>query len=253
MGREQRSRRKLPHGALCYLCGQPITDGEKWNRDHVPPERIFGKRVRREHSVDLQWLYTHQSCNSAYKDDEEYFVVSLVGHHHTPTAKAVWEDIKRGAANGHGRGLIKAIIGQFGKVTTADGSMVFQLDADRAHRAVWKIVRGLYTLETSRFLPDNTLRSNKFVPQSEAEKRLTEHPWFWNVRDTESIGKHPGVFDYKWLCWPDGEARINMLAMLLWDNLILLCLFHDPACRCEKCLAKVPGAAASASMVNHAG
>src|SRR5713101_2832515 len=48
MGREQRSRRKLPAGTFCYLCGKPITEDQEWNRDHVPPQRLFAKSVRRQ-------------------------------------------------------------------------------------------------------------------------------------------------------------------------------------------------------------
>jgi hypothetical protein len=115
MGREQRSRRYLRSDSSCYLCGLPIGRDQPWNRDHVPPERVFGKEVRQHHSVDLKWLPTHSACNSAYRADEEYFVVALAGHHRqTATGLAVWNDIARGAPAGHGLGLLKTIVGQFG-------------------------------------------------------------------------------------------------------------------------------------------
>jgi hypothetical protein len=241
MGREQRSRRHLSPDTLCYLCGQPIAPDESWNRDHVPPERIFGKRVRREHAVDLKWLPTHTARNSAYKADEEYFVVALVGHHHTPTARAVWDDVARGAGAGHSQGLIRAIIGQFGKVVLPDGTMVYGLDTARANRVAWKIVRGLYTLQSGRTLPESQLRTIEIVPQSEAAKRLPNHPWFAAVRDTEPLGHHGAVFDYKWLCFKFGESRGNAVAFLLWDGLIVLVLFHDPACQCDLCVSAASG------------
>jgi hypothetical protein len=235
MGREQRSRRYLLPGAICYLCGQPITPDQRWDRDHIPPKRVFGDSIKKRHAVDLEWLPSHVACNSAYKLDEEYFVVSLVGHHHTPTARSVWEDVRRGAAHGHSLGLIKTIAGQFGKVVLPDGSVLFGLDTSRSHRVAWKIVRGLYTLLSGRFLPDNQLRLIQIVPESEAERRLTGHDVFAAVRDTPSLGKHGAVFDYKWLCVKDGDFRDNLVAMLFWNGLIVFTLFHDPACRCADC------------------
>jgi hypothetical protein len=244
MGREQRSRRNLPNDTFCYLCGEPIVDGEEWNRDHVPPQRLFAKSVRRQYSPQLDWLPTHVACNSAFASDEEYLVTALVGQHGTAWAKAVFEDIKRGVAKRSGVGLIKTILGQFGKVTTADGARLFALDTNRANRAIWKIVRGLYTLDTGRFLPDLSYLSIEIVPRSEAEAKLPSHPWFELVRNTEGLGRHQAVFDYKWVgrYVEDGhvsvfESRGNFMALLFWDALIVLCIFHDPACRCDRCRA----------------
>jgi hypothetical protein len=236
MGREQRSRRYLPPDAICYLCGLPIAPDQPWNRDHVPPERVFGKRVRQEHAVDLKWLPTHAVCNTAFKDDEEYFVVSLAGHHQqTATGRAVWDDIRRGAAAGHGLGLLKTIIGQFGKVQLSDGSRTFALDRDRSHRVAWKIARGLYTLESGRTLPESQSHNVDIVPQSEGPRRLPNHSVFPFVRDTASLGRYEAVFDYKWICVPVGDARCHAIGFLLWDSLVVLVLFHDPTCRCDEC------------------
>jgi hypothetical protein len=224
------------------LCGNPIAESEEWNRDHVPPQRLFAKSVRKQYSPQLDWLPTHIACNSAYASDEDYFVTALVGQHGTQWAKAVFEDIRRGVTKGQGIGLIKMILGQFGKVRTADGAMLFSLDANRANRAIWKIVRGLYTLETDRFLPDLSFLNIEIVPRSEADRRLPGHPWFELVRNTEGLGRHQAVFDYKWLgrYVQDGhvdvfECRGNFMALLFWDALIVLCMFHDPACRCHRC------------------
>jgi hypothetical protein len=242
MVRDPRSRRKLPSGAFCYLCGNPIAEGQEWNRDHVPPQRIFAKSIRQQYSPQLEWLPTHRECNTAHASDEDYFVTALAGHHRTAWARAVFEDIGRGVSKGKGIGRLKTILGQFGKITTADGSRLFELDTNRANRAIWKIVRGLYTLETDKYLPEDSFRRIEIVPRSEAEQVLPGHLWFRFVRDTEGMGRHKAMFDYKWLCRfvDDGhvdvmESRGNLIAMLLWDNLTLLCLFHDPACRCHRC------------------
>lgn len=236
MGREQRSRRKLPPGTVCYLCLKPIEDDQDWNRDHVPPQRIFGSRLRQQFSLELKWLPTHAACNSAAKPDEEYFVVALVGHHLTPTGQAVWEDIARGVRKGHDVGLVKKIIGQFGKVSTPDGAITFALDGDRARRTAWKIIRGLYALDTAAPLPEAHPHLIEIVPQSEAEKRLKDHAWFPVVRDTEPLGRHGAVFDYKWIGVSMPGFRAHAIAMLFWDSMVVLSLFHDPSCPCDDCL-----------------
>jgi hypothetical protein len=225
-----------------------IAEGEDWNRDHVPPQRLFAKSVRKQRAVQLDWLPTHNACNSAYASDEDYFVTALVGQHGTEWAKAVFADIRRGVARGQGVGLIKTILGQFGKVTTSDGTMLFALDANRANRAIWKIVRGLYTLETGRFVADLSYLNIEIVPRSEADETLPGHLWFESVRNTEGLGRHKAIFDYKWLgrYVDDGhvnvfESRGNFMALLFWDALIVLCMFHDTACRCHRCIADESG------------
>ncbi len=238
MGRQQRSRRYLPPDAICYLCGLEIRPDQPWNRDHVPPERVFGKTVKQKYSPNLTWLPTHVTCNSDYKADEEYFVTALVGHHRTATGSAVWADVARGAAAGHSQRLIKAISGQFGQVATTDGAIMFALDAVRACRVVWKLVRGLYTLETERVLPESQPHHIEIVTQSEAPKYLPSHAWFPIVRDTAPLGQYGAVFDYKWICvrlTDDGRARGHAVAMLLWDALVMLAMFHDAACACDAC------------------
>src|SRR5688500_10251791 len=98
MGWAQRSRRHLPEGTRCYLCGEVITREQNWNRDHVPPKRVFGSAIRNEFQPNLAWLPTHVECNSSYREDEEYFVASFAGHVSTPTARAVMQDLGEAAA-----------------------------------------------------------------------------------------------------------------------------------------------------------
>jgi hypothetical protein len=100
-----------------------IVDFE-WDRDHVPPERIFAKSIRVEYSPQLEWNYAHKRCNRAYRRDEEYFVVSFAGHVSSPTAEAVMANIRRGVAQGHGVGLVRDVISRFGSVQGPRGEIV---------------------------------------------------------------------------------------------------------------------------------
>jgi hypothetical protein len=61
---------------LCYLCGKPLA--RPINRDHVPPDQLLPKSLRRVHRVRLNTLRVHEACNTAYKLDEECFVQVLV-------------------------------------------------------------------------------------------------------------------------------------------------------------------------------
>lgn len=50
------------HFCYCYLCGEPITPGQKWNLDHVHPRSKGGK-------TDPSNLRpTHYDCNQAKAD-----------------------------------------------------------------------------------------------------------------------------------------------------------------------------------------
>lgn len=235
IGREQRSRQHIEPGTLCYLCGQVIELDQDWNRDHVPPARIFASDVRSQFSTNLAWLPTHVACNSSYRRDEEYFIASFVGHVHTPTADAVMKDLAGASAKGHGVGLIKAIINRFGKVVGPGGEVLFSFDKSRADRCVWKIVRGLYYLELNKVLPEETLGEIHLASPQNTAGDLAKITWFPAVRDTAPMGKYGAVFDYKWLCWKDRELRGHVFALLFWDGLVAALLFHDPACHCDTC------------------
>ena len=121
MGREQRSRTYLPRCQMCYLCGEVIQPTQAWDRDHVPPKRIFASAVLKEHSPNLDWLYSHVACNRSYREDEEYFVVSFAGHVKTATASAVMDDIHRATRKGFLIPLLKDVISRFGKVKGPKG------------------------------------------------------------------------------------------------------------------------------------
>jgi hypothetical protein len=49
-------------------------------------------------------------------------------------------------------------------------------------------------------------------------------------------GKYPGVFDYCFEKFPEVHD-LHYWAMLLWDRVIIVAWFHDPACTCERCSA----------------
>jgi hypothetical protein len=235
VGWAQRSRHRLKPGTICYLCGRPISEGEAWDRDHVPPQRFYGTEVRARFNPNLRWHPAHKSCNSAFKKDEEYYVACFAGHARSPTGRAVFDDFRRGTAKGHDAGLLRTIVAQFGKVTMADGSRVFNFDPDRVGRVEWKLVRGIYFGETGRFLPEDARKRIFMVmPQNDGDP-AQKYPWWTIVRDTAPMGEHGAVFDYKWIGTTLDGIRGHALGILLWDRLLVLTLFHDPTCLCDQC------------------
>jgi hypothetical protein len=236
MGREQRSRKRLPPDAVCYLCGTTITPQQRWDRDHVPPARIFGASIKQEFNPQLQWLYTHHQCNGSYRLDEDYFVVSFVGHVvNSSTAKAVMEDLRRGVAKGHGVGLLKDVLRRFGTVLGPGGERTYDYDTVRVSRAIWKIVRGLYFLEVGAVLRADWSNQLTLMNPNNVPVEIANTPWFPAIRDTEPMGRYGRVFDYKWVGVIDGNRRGHALAMLFWDGLIVTARFHDPSCPCGEC------------------
>ena len=151
----------------------------------------------------------------------------------------MFEDLRRGVAKGHDVGLLKTVLGQFGRVTTADGSRVFHYDADRAGRITWKLVRGVYFAETGMVLPEGLPKRMILLGPDTVKSAEADYPWWPLVRDTAPMGTHGAVFDYKWIGTTVDGGRGHAMAMLLWDRLLTLILFHDPSCRCEQCQASV--------------
>lgn len=57
--------RKLP---FCYICGNILIEGDKQNRDHIPPSSCISQKDK-AHSPLI--LPTHVDCNESFKVDDE--------------------------------------------------------------------------------------------------------------------------------------------------------------------------------------
>lgn len=108
-------------------------------------------------------------------------------------ADSLLDDIRRGILNGHATGLFLSIGPQFDPTPQADGSISFTYDGERTLRIVWKIVRGLYMLETNKHLPENTPHHcYPLVAPQRAQEQLSEIEWLLDLQGA-SLGKHPLV------------------------------------------------------------
>jgi hypothetical protein len=238
MGRAARARSHKADGKICYLCGQVMhADTERLNSDHVPPKRIFAKEVRRQHNPSqMPELPTHEACNTGAERDEAYFVVSFAGHCESDVAQAVMRDIKASVAQGEGVGLLRDVVGRFGRVVGSKGERLFEYDPNRVNAFLWKIARGLFAIETGgRVLPWLPPAGIKLMHPRQDSTEIESHNWFPLARDTQPLARYGRVFDYKWICLKDGPHKIHAMAMLFWDRLIATVMFHDPTCECGEC------------------
>jgi hypothetical protein len=219
---------------VCYLCGD--LSGPKPSRDHVPPQQFYAPSLRRRLNLArLQTLPTHMECNEAFKKDEEYFVWALSPLAVETTAgKALLFDQTMKVRSGQRLGLAKRIRAEFearpSGLILPDGKEVKRLDGERIRRVAWKVVRGLYMLETRQVLPKATKFTLEVLgPADSGPRRLTD---FWDpVRRQPSKGPYQGIFAYKYLRAVAEDdplgAPLHVWAMLLWDRLILYLLHLD--------------------------
>ena len=129
---------------------------------------------------------------------------------------------------------MKTILNQNTIFTEPEIGTSFDYDHERVWRVIWKIARGLYFQETSTFLPENT-KKRIAVASPDRMWSIADARWWSVLQDSQSIGAHGIVFDYKWLCHASEGIRGNMVAMCFWAKIFTFALFHDPACRCEEC------------------
>ncbi|MDO9586024.1 MAG: hypothetical protein Q7I93_06030 [Syntrophales bacterium] len=217
---------------ICYLCGQKLE--QDVDRDHVPPKQFYPSNIRKKHNPNLLTLPVHKSCNKSYQGDEDYFVHSIA-----PLTKGsysgneIWQDISNQFKRPQGQRIGEMILKEFESRPSGlylpSGQVAKRFDPERIWRVVWKMTRGLFFKEHSRYLLDDT--PNHYSIISVGEKLPPE---FEVVRNTPSRGQYPGVFDYKFVTIPELN-KFHFWAMLFWDRLIILIAFHDPDCSCDKC------------------
>ncbi len=230
------ARAAAKYQSTCYLCGKPLSG--KMNRDHVPPVQLFPSEARKKLKPQLDTLTVHESCNSAYKLDEEYFAYSLgalAGQ--SPAGGALWRDQSRRFQAGELQDVAAKVLGEFERRPTDPeppaGKVFKQVDGHRARRVIWKIVRGLYFLDRNQVLPDET---NAPIEILEPER---ECPADYDlVRDQKSQGKYPEIFDYKAITVLGERTKLEMWAMLFWNCVWAFAIFHALNCACDECAGK---------------
>lgn len=221
----------------CYLCGEPIADGDL-SRDHVPPRQFFLPPIRKDDSSQLATLRAHRACNAAYQRDEEYLFHSLAPLAlQSPLASDINAVLRRGLSRTTGSGappmIYKRVLSQFEPRPAGlviPGRVAYQLDGTRAARVIWKVVRGLFVLDSGKFLPAK--------PEPQTIRLAT--PWephgpeLFLLAQQPSRGHTPSVFDYRRLALNFDDEGITGWGYILffWGTIAAAVLFHDPTCEC---------------------
>jgi len=216
---------------ICYLCGREILDDA--TRDHVPPLQFFASSLRRVVNLDrLVTTPAHLTCNRSYGADEEYFVWALSPLATGTTAgDAITRDNAAKFRTGRNVKLGAKVLKEFEERPSGlylpHGKSIKRLDGERIKRVIWKIVRGLYFLETSTILPEETMYSVELIsPFDDGESDLSEI--YEMVKARPSKGAYPGVFDYKYLDARTDAGRIHVWGMLLWDKIMVFVAHFHP-------------------------
>jgi hypothetical protein len=216
---------------VCYLCGKPIEG--KPSSDHVPPQQFYAPSLRQKFNLDsLTTLPTHDACNIAFARDEEYAVASLLPSSiGSPSADAIFEHQATQFKKGEKQGLIHKVLQSFERrpsgLILPRNLVAIKLEGSRIKRVVWKIVRGLFAIETGDVLPENTTFMLE-MDEPENRDRSDLHDFWERVKAQPSKGKYQGVFAYKYLKLEAKSERVHLWAMLWWDGLIWYVAHLDP-------------------------
>ncbi len=201
----------------------------------MPPKQFYADEIRKTHNPNLLTTLVHADCNRSYQHDEDYFVNTLAPFARgSYSGDALLREVFTKYRAGTKRGLVSKVLQEFdrqpsGLVPPAH-LIAKRFEGARVHRVAWKIIRGLYFHHYAEFLPEDTPSGLQIVPPDQPPPKefiigLPDHPVH---------GRYPGVFDYKFAKFPEVH-NFHYWAMLLWDRLILIMTFHDPACDCERC------------------
>ena len=224
-------RSKLPK--ICYLCGKSLT--EPISDDHVPPKQIFARSIRKSHPTDLLKIPVHLKCNQSYQRDEDYFLNSLAPLGRGSYAgNAVLEDVFEKFHRGEKVFLVKKVLAEFDSRPSGliiPGKVIKRFDGKCMTRIVLKIVRGLYFHHYSQYLPEELTGEVQIIsPDDPPPDHFTIA-----LGDKPEHGRHPGIFAYKFSNF-SGVNKTHYWGMLLWNQIIIIARFHDPACECSLCV-----------------
>jgi hypothetical protein len=221
---------------LCYLCGEPLVP--PINVDHPIMQQLFAPAIRQKYNVSqLVTLDVHKACNTAYKDDEDYFVRTLMPFAPGSEAgNAIYAKVLGDFEKGKQVPLTKMVLGEFepnpSGLVLPDGKVVKRFQGERLRRVAWKIVRGLHFYHNNGEVLAEHWKS--VGVQIYAGETLPPEDVRGFIGFAPSRGIYPGVFDYKFDTFPEAK-NLHYWLLLLWDRVIVRVHFHDPMCTCLMC------------------
>jgi len=217
---------------ICYLCGKPLCPPT--NKDHPVMQQIFAPEIRKKHKITkLLTLDVHKACNTAYKNDEEYFVHTLMPFARgTEAGNAIYTKVLKNFRSGKQVPLAKMVLSEFDPNPSGlflpGGKVVKRFDRERLRRVAWKMVRGLHFYHTRENLPEKwpTVDVEIFFGETRPPDDV-----LCFVKSAQSRGMYPGVFDYKFNKFPECN-NLHYWALLLWNRINFRVNFNYQALAC---------------------
>ena len=202
----------------------------------MPLRQLYAKSVRKEHSPNLLTIQVHADCNASYQHDEDYFVNTLAPlAYQTYGGRAFLQDVFAKYKAGEKQKLVAKVLNEFqhrpSGIILPKGLVAKRFEGERLSRVAWKIVRGLYFHETGDVLPEHTPHNVEIVAPDQPPPKA----FLLALSNLPSKGRHPGIFDYKYTQGAEVHD-FNYWGLLLWGRVILIVMFHNPACTCEHCV-----------------
>jgi hypothetical protein len=206
---------------ICYLCGQVIETKSKddpmgLSMDHVPPRQFYMKHIRATQNLNLDKAPSHKSCNEAYKEDEEYFYVSMypiVAKNYPPMETLYFQDIIRRSQQPQTPTKLRKILSTAVTVTEGgihlpNGMRRLTLDRDRIERIIVKIARGILFLSTERYFGEQQI-----ICMSSYDKQSKIPDYFLLALRLQPFrGICPDVFAFSLL----SSGGLHLLLILFW-------------------------------------
>ncbi len=208
---------------ICYLCGQVIEtksndDPMGLSKDHVPPKQFYMKQIRTTQNLNLNWAPSHKSCNKAYKEDEEYFYLSMypyVAKNYPSMETVYYQDIIRRSQQPQTPAKLRKILSTAVTVTEGgiylpNGMRRLTLERERIEKVVKKIARGILFLSTDRYFEEQQIIHTVFYDKP---SEIIE-PYKKALKLNPLVGVYPDVFVHSHLNF-EGQGY-RLLIMLFW-------------------------------------
>jgi len=210
---------------ICYLCGTSI-ERDQLSKEHVPPKAFYPKNIRA--GLNFQVLPTHKNCNNSYKNDEEYFQHAFlieVLNQKSPITKQILSDFQRRSRKPQMPALMRKILKGISNITSGGIHLpkeILQVEIDqlRIERVVLKIVRGLFYIENSHFLPLENAKDIRFCINESEVPEL--YRLYWPHTELRSVC--PDVFSYKYFRF----KNLHLYSLMFWKAIMSCVAFEEP-------------------------
>ncbi len=217
---------------VCYLCGQVIETKTKddlmgLSMDHVPPRQFYQKQIRSTQNLNLDTAPSHKRCNGAYKEDEEYFYLSLypvVAKNNPKMETLYYQDILRRSQQPQTPAKLRKVLSTAETITEGgihlpNGMRRLTLDRKRIVRIVAKIARGILFLSTARYFEEKQIISMNYYdkPSEIIDSYLPA------LQLNPLAGIYPDVFALSHF----SSGGLHLLLMLFWEAFMFSVTVED--------------------------